>query len=164
MGPFFTNIDRTQNFNYNMHWTTEQFHAGLNLDVDNLIEYQDLDVSNNITFLGNINYISTSVFNNINNIATNSSNISALQYKTTIIDCDNLYNFVNVFGSLKAYQKLECDGAFLFSSTINSLSNAALQTLSNIDISTTIQNQLNSITSNITTLFNTYVDKENIRC
>ena len=118
-----------------MNWSTQQFHAG-----------QNIDVSGNIVFGSSINSISSSTFSYLSGVT------SSIQSQLNSIT-SNLSNYVDLSSSqtitgTKSFTNLNFTGA------INSISSSTFSYLNGVTSS--IQTQLNNITSNLST---NYVDK-----
>jgi hypothetical protein len=124
ISPFFTNISTSQNFNYNMNWATENFHAG-----------QNIDVSQNIVFGSSINGISSNVFNFLSGT---SSNIQS-QFNNITANYIDKSTAQTITGT-KSFTNLN------FSGSINSISSSTMAYVSNVTAD--IQSQFNNITAN----------------
>ena len=115
-----------------MNWSTQQFHAG-----------QIIDVSGNVVFGGNINGISSSVFNYLSGVTSSIQN----QLNSITSSYVDLSSSQTITGT-KNFTNLNFTGA------INSISSNTFSYLSGVTSS--IQTQLNSITTNISS---NYLDK-----
>jgi hypothetical protein len=124
ISPFFTNIYTSQNFQYNMNWSTQNFHAG-----------QNIDVSGNIVFGSSINGISSNVFNYLSGA---SSNIQS-QFNNITANYIDKSTTQTITGT-KSFTNLN------FSGSINSTASSTLAYVSNVTAD--IQSQFNNITAN----------------
>jgi hypothetical protein len=119
-----------------MNWSTERFHAG-----------ENIDVSGNIVFGSSINGITSNVFNYLSGVT------SSIQSQLNSIT-SNLSNFYVDKASIQSITGTKDFVNLNFTGAINSISSLNFSYLSGVTSS--IQSQLNSITTNLST---NYVDK-----